>query len=324
MWGVNGNFGISADKAWNKTQGSSSVVVAVIDTGITNHPDLNANVLPGYDFISNAGNAGDGNGRDSDPSDPGDWSRSSDSSWHGTHVAGTIGAVSNNIGVVGVAPKVKILPVRVCGWADCEDVDILAAITWASGGSVLGIPINPNPAKIINLSLGGENYCSAAYESVINDAEARGSIIVASAGNSDSLASNFSPAGCTKVITVAATDSTGKRADFSNYGTDIEISAPGVDIWSTLNAGTTSPTTATYGAYQGTSMAAPHVSGALALLLSYKPNLSTPSGVISRIKEILAESLNVKTFSGGRCDNNPAKTCGTGIIDIDKILTNVP
>jgi subtilisin family serine protease len=323
LWGLNGTYGISADKAWNKTQGSSSVVVAVIDTGITNHPDLNANVLPGFDFISNVGNAGDGNGRDSDPSDPGDWSSRADSSWHGTHVAGTIAGISNNVGVIGVAPKVKILPIRALGFNGGTVADILAAITWASGGTVLGVPPNANPAKIINLSLGGAGSCDAAWESVINDAETRGSIVVASAGNADRSAANYTPAGCTKVITVAATDSDGRRADFSNYGTDVEISAPGVNIWSTLNAGTTSPSTATYGAYQGTSMAAPHVSGALALLLSYKPDLSTPSGVITRIKEILSEALNVKTFPGGICDINPAKTCGTGIIDIDKILTNV-
>src|SRR5690606_31257016 len=147
----------------------NGVVVAVLDTGITRHGDLDANVLPGYDFISDAGKANDGDGRDNDPSDPGDWvtlnqcpggNRAENSSWHGTHVAGTIAAVTNNAkGVAGTAFGARILPVRVLGTCGGYDSDIADAIVWAAGGSVSGVPTNANPAEVINLSLGGGGAC---------------------------------------------------------------------------------------------------------------------------------------------------------------------
>ena len=164
QWGYSGTYGIKANQAWDVTNGSG-VVVAVLDTGITNHSDLNANILPGYDFISDTAVSNDGNGRDSDASDPGDWVTANqcggthaaqNSSWHGTHVAGTIAAVTNNAkGVAGVAYGAKIVPARVLGTCGGYDSDIADAITWASGGTVSGVPANANPAEVINLSLGG-------------------------------------------------------------------------------------------------------------------------------------------------------------------------
>jgi len=169
-----GGFGTKAPAMWPSTNGSG-VVVAVVDTGIRpNHPDLAGQILPGYDMISADSNGGyfranDGDGRDADASDPGDWTEGQcgtarGSSWHGTHVAGTIAAVANNAtGVAGVAPGAKILPVRVLGRCGGTDVDIAAGMMWAAGVAVPGAPVNPNPAKIINLSLGGTGACTQAY-----------------------------------------------------------------------------------------------------------------------------------------------------------------
>ena len=169
QWHYFGAYGIDAPAAWDITTGSTDIVVAVIDTGILNHADLTGRTLPGYDFVSDVPTANDGNGRDADPSDPGDWITSAenvirglcglrriDSSWHGTHVAGTIGAASNNgFGVAGINWVSKILPVRVLGKCGGYTSDILDGMRWAAGLAVTGVPTNPNPAKVLNLSLGG-------------------------------------------------------------------------------------------------------------------------------------------------------------------------
>lgn len=149
QWGFGtSNASINVQPAWDKATGTG-VVVAVIDTGITNHPDLNANILPGYDFISDAAMARDGGGRDSNPNDEGDWyganecgsgTPASNSSWHGTHVAGTVAAVTNNsTGVAGTAFNAKVVPVRVLGKCGGYTSDIADAIVWASGGTVSGV-----------------------------------------------------------------------------------------------------------------------------------------------------------------------------------------
>jgi len=316
MWGLNGTFGVQAPDAWMTTRGSASTVVAVLDTGSTVHPDLDGTTLPGYDMISDPAVAVDGNGRDSDPTDAGDASGGYSSSWHGTHVAGTINAVaSNGIGVVGVAPDVKVQHVRVLGAGGGYTSDILVGITWASGGSVPGIPANPTPAKVINMSLGGYGACSPDWQSKIDDAVARGTTVVVAAGNSNANASGFSPASCARTVTVAAIASSGKRASFSNYGSTVEVAAPGVGIWSTLNSGSTSPGAPSYASYSGTSMAAPHVAGVVALMVSREPGL-TPAQVSTRLT---TPSL-LTPFPGGACDASATATCGAGIANAGRLL----
>jgi serine protease len=255
QWGFHGTYGIKAPAAWDITKGAGAVV-AVLDTGITSHSDLSANVLPGYDFITNSTTAGDGNGRDSDASDPGDYSGSSRSSWHGTHVAGTVAAITNNgKGVAGTAPLAKIVPVRVLGRGGGATSDIADAVIWASGGTVSGVPANANPAEAINLSLGGSGSCGTTMQNAINGAVSRGTTVVIAAGNSNANTSNFTPANCNNVIAVASITSTGARSSFSNYGTLIDIAAPGSGIYSTLNSGSTTPGSESYASYDGTSMA---------------------------------------------------------------------
>ena len=231
-----GAGGTYATQAWDVTSGAGSVV-AVLDTGITSHSDLSANILPGYDFIIDTAVSNDGNGRDSDASDPGDWTTgqcgaASNSSWHGTHVAGTIAAVTNNA---------KIVPVRVLGTCGGYDSDIADAIIWASGGTVSGVPANANPAEVINLSLGGSGACGATSQAAINSAVSRGTTLVIAAGNSNANVSGSSPANCANVVAVGATTSTGARASYSNYGTGVDVAAPGSTIMSTMNAGATTP-----------------------------------------------------------------------------------
>jgi serine protease len=323
-----GNYGINLPPAWDITQGSSTVVAAVIDTGIRPHADFAGRIVAGYDFISNVATANDGNGRDADASDPGDWitaaenasgpfagCRVSNSSWHGTHVAGTVAANSNNgLGVAGVNWQSRILPVRVLGKCGGTTSDIIDGIRWAAGLSVPGAPANANPARVINMSLGGGGACSTAMQNAINAAVGAGTTVVVAAGNLNTNASNFQPANCANVITVSSTNRNGSRAYYSNFDTVVEISAPGGEtnvnasngVRSTLNTGTTTPGADSYAFYQGTSMAAPHVAGVVSLMLSLKPTLA-PAQVLHILQN------TVTPFpSGSSCNTS---TCGTGIVN---------
>ncbi|CAM5452496.1 S8 family serine peptidase [Streptomyces sp. KS_5] len=320
--------GMNVPGAWDIATGSG-VTVAVIDTGYVTHSDLGANIVAGYDFISDATVGNDGNGRDSNPADPGDWTAANEcasgdpaygSSWHGTHVAGTIAAVTNNgKGVAGIAYGAKVSPLRVLGKCGGYDSDIIDAITWASGGTVSGVPANANVAKVINMSLGGGGACSTATQSAINAAVNRGTTVVVAAGNSNANASGYSPASCANVISVAAADRQGNRSYYSNYGTVVDIAAPGGEtnsvaangILSTLNSGAQGPSTENYDYYQGTSMAAPHVAGLAALMKSANPAL-TPAQIESAIK------TNSRALPG-TCSGG----CGAGLADAAKTVQAV-
>lgn len=312
--------GINLPAAWAKANGSGSVV-AVIDTGIAPHSDLSPNVVAGYDFISDATMAGDGSGRDSNPNDVGDWvtadqcstgSSAENSSWHGTHVAGTVAALTNNgVGVAGVAFNARVMPLRVLGHCGGYSSDIADAIVWASGGTVTGVPVNANPAEVINLSLGGVGACDNTTQSAIDHAFNAGTVVVVSAGNSNEPAANQAPANCANVITVAAIGRGGGRASYSNFGSAVDVSAPGGDgsdgILSTINLGTTTQGAQGYAYYQGTSMAAPHVAGTVALMQSLRSR--TPAAIETILKGT-ARGLPLACPEG----------CGTGIIDASLAL----
>jgi serine protease len=310
--------GINAPAAWDKSTGTG-VVVGVVDTGYRPHADLAARLLPGYDFISDTFVANDNNGRDSDASDPGDWINPSEcgpgdpatfeaSSWHGTHVAGTIAAVTNNgNGVAGVAFNARVVPARVLGKCGGFTSDIADAIVWVSGGTVSGVPNNANPAKVVSISLGGGGSCGSTTQNAINSARSRGASVVVAAGNSNSNAANFTPANCSGVVTVAATGRNGGKASYSNFGTTVEVAAPGGSggansVLSTLNAGQQGPGADSYALYNGTSMATPHVSGVVALMLSVKPTL-TPD----QVTQILQ--------STARAFPATCSQCGSGIVN---------
>jgi serine protease len=313
---------INAEQAWDITKGSASIVVAVLDTGVRfDHPDLQAgNVLPGYDMISpdSAGvftSANDGNGRDADASDPGDFVTSSDgaalgcdtssSSWHGTQTLGLIGAATdNNVGMASVGHgTVRMLPVRVLGKCGGYDSDIAAGILWAAGIDVPGVPHNANPARVVNMSLGGVGACSQVYIDAIGQANAAGTVVVISAGNSGGNGVS-NPANCAGAIGVTALRHVGDKVGYSDLGPEITISAPGGNcvnttagapclypILTTSNKGTTTPIAGAAGAKYsdsfdaslGTSFAAPLVSGTVALMLSVQPAL-TPAQVKAKLQ----------------------------------------
>jgi len=321
-------YGVNLPDAWTLTTGSAGVVVAVLDTGILPHIDLAGQTLAGHDFVSDSTLSNDGDGRDADPADPGDWVSANDttcgtgslqpSSWHGTHVAGTIGAQGGNgIGISGAAWRVGILPVRVMGRCGGQLSDVLDAMRWSVGLGVPGVPSNPAPAKVLNMSFGTTGACDSAMQQAINDVRAKGAVMVVAAGNYGEDAAGHTPAGCGGVISVAATDRQGQRAYYSNYGTPITLSAPGGDedvdtgILSTSDSGATTPAhDNAYLAGQGTSMAAAHVSGIAALMLARNAGLS-PDMIQAGLTRAPTPfpSYAVSTLNRN-CDT---LTCGSGI-----------
>ncbi len=310
------NAGINVEPAWGETHGGSSVPIAILDTGITAHPDLAGQVVGGYDFISYPPMARDGDGRDPNPEDPGDWALAGEcgagtaahpASWHGTHVAGTVSALANNqIGVVGIAYGAPLEIIRVLGRCGGFLTDIADGLRWAAGLHVEGVPDNPRPAWVLSLSLGGFGGCPDYFQAAIDDVRAMGGIVVAAAGNSNQDVSTFTPANCKGVIAVGATDRNGDKAYFTNYGTGISLSAPGDNILSTWNSGTFALGSPAYTYMSGTSMAAPHVAAVAALVLSVQPGLST-----DQVKGILTGSA--RSFSA--CSSCTSRLCGAGIVD---------
>ncbi len=344
---------IDIEGAWAVSNGSASVVVAVLDTGVRpEHPDLAGKLLPGFDFIDNHANnfatTNDGTGRDGDPSDPGDWMTTQDvtsgtygtdcvagdSSWHGTQTAGLIGAATNNgVGMAGVGRNVMVLPVRVLGKCGGYDSDIIAAMQWAAGIHFAGIPDNPTPAKVVNLSLGSAASCSTSstvnpngfgtainYTNAIAALTARNVAVVVSAGN-DGRAVNL-PANCAGAIAVGGLRHSGDKNGFSSLGPEVAISAPGGNcptglasclypMLSTINSGSTTPTTNRYSnsgdAEIGTSFSAPLVAGTAALMFSANPSLSA-----AQVRNLIGSSARAFPTTGGGDLGGPLPQCVAG------------
>ena len=332
--------------AWATHTGSAAAVVAVLDTGVTSHPDLDPHVLPGYDLVSDVEYANDGNGRDADASDPGDWVDEADlaaypalfdsceltgSTWHGTDIAGIIAGVSNNgIGVAGINWDGRVLPVRVAGKCGASVTDIVDGMRWAAGLSVSGLPVNPNPARVVNISFGGSGSCSP-YQAAIDELRAMGVVVVAAAGNQSAGVSR--PAKCPGVIGVAAMNRDGFKATYANFGPEVSVATVGGDpasmgAWGALgddgllaldNHGDTVPGPPGYSRLFGSSFSAPIVSGVVSLMLSVNPGLSA-----AQIAEGLRLSArpHVTSLAIGQCSaQNPGRcicttvTCGAGLLD---------
>ncbi len=345
---------INAEAAWNVTTGSAGIVVATLDTGVRkDHPDLAAKLLAGYDFVS-ASISNDGTGADADASDPGDNTGTDASSWHGTQTAGLIGASTNDgIGMASVSRDVMVLPVRVLGTGGGFDSDIQAGMLWAAGLSSTPV-VNPNPAKVINMSLGASGACSAAYLDVVQQLNAAGVVVVAAAGN-DGLAVG-TPANCQGttsagvaygVIAVAGIRHAGTKVGYSDLGPQIAIAAPAGNcvnatgaclfpLLTTSNRGTTTPVADANGgsiytgggddASLGTSFSAPLVAGTVGLMLSANPSL-TPAQVLSFLKSgarpfpvsgagagVAACTAPSAIAQGSECYCTTS-TCGAGMLD---------
>lgn len=338
---------VNLPAAWDINTGIPVVTVAVIDTGIVPHTDLINHIVPGYDFITDVLTANDGDGRDNDPTDPGDWVSADESSgiaaggyfagcpqsissWHGTHIAGIIGAVSDNhSGVAGVNWNARILPVRVLGKCGGYSSDIIDGIRWAAGFAVSGVPTNSKPADVLNLSFAGVSSCTTAYQNAIDDVVGAGKVIVVAAGNSTIDANSQVPANCENVITVAANNRAGGLASYSNFGDVVDITAPGGDyplnpdgIPSTLDQGDTNALNDnTYSYYRGTSLAAPHVSGIASLMLSANYEITgtllAPNLIEQKIK------TTARVFPAGTGTDCTTTLCGAGIIDAYAAVSSV-
>ena len=312
--------GVRLPDAWDEERGAADIVIALLDSGILNHSDLApARLVPGFDFISDPDIANDGNGRDADPADPGDWvaagecdpdAPESSSTWHGTQIAGVVGASSDNAaGITGVTHGTRMLMVRVLGKCGGFTSDIVDAIRWAAGFSVPGVPDNANPARVINLSFGSEGKCTRLEQRAIDDVNARGAVVTVAAGNEADDVDRHSPASCNGVITVAATTRSGGRTAYTSTGAGVDVSAPGGDFHDGLlvlsNDGATIPAADDFLLVAGTSYAAAQVSGIAALVLSVNEDLNP-----LQVRDILVGSA--RPFADASCNQ---LICGSGIVD---------
>ena len=329
QWYLNGKNGISMPTAWKYSKGDGDKVVAVIDTGIRSHQQIDKALtrnadgsIYGYDFVSELANAADGDGEDSNPNDEGD--SSGGNSFHGTHVAGIIAAEHDFLGSAGIAPNVKLLPIRALGKDGGTISDLVKAVNWAAGVKISDLPQNRFPVSVINLSLGAKEVvaCTGGYASIFDAAIAKGITVIAAAGN-ESRASLSFPGNCDGVITVVATQALGDRATYSNYGPGALLSAPGgeFNIGSTespdsrggiISSWVDASNLPSYRLSEGTSMATPVVSGVVALMYSMQPNISP-----AKVRAILQDS--VRPFSP---TSNCAIIggCGAGIINAQLAL----
>ena len=360
--------------AWATSIGHADTVIAVLDSGWTSHPDLDpARVLPGYDMVSDwdaangRGTARDGDGRDADARDPGDWVSADDvaadpgryrgcsvepSGWHGTAVTGLIAAqTGNGLGGAGIDSAARILPVRIAGACGATVRDIVDGMRWAAGlavcrryadalagdpGCAEWAPLNPHPARVINLSYGGASACNAEYQDAIDELWTHGVVVVAAAGNAHGAPTR--PANCAKVIGVAALNRDGFKANYSNFGASLAIATVGGDdaggAWGSLladsgllgpgNLGSRTPGKGSYEARYGTSYAAPLVSGTLGLMLAVHPGLGA-----AQLREGLMASArpHVRSRWVAECSSaNPGRclctrsTCGAGMLDAAQAL----
>jgi serine protease len=353
---------INAVTAWDRHTGNPAVIVAVLDTGVrSDHPDLAGKLLPGYDVVSDTNISNDGTARDADASDPGDWltqaeinagisgdpnfwdgCEASDSSWHGTQVSGIVAAATqNSVGMAGSGRHVRVLPVRVLGKCFGYVSDIVAGMRWAAGLPVSGLPANPNPAKVINLSLGSGGACTQSEADAVTGINAAGAVVVAAAGNSAGRAAG-SPANCAGAIGVAGVRHVGSKVGFSDVGPELSIAAPGGNcvnlsgaclypILTTVNNGAQGPATNTYSdgnnnVSVGTSFSAPLVSGTAALLYSVRAGITA-----AQVRSALQSSARPFPSSGlagvqvcqapGSVDQLECycttTTCGAGMLDAD-------
>lgn len=315
--------------AWEKHTPQRNVVVAVIDTGqLYDHDDVNsALLLPGYDFVSDPFVGNDGDGRDADATDVGDasgiddcfpGSQASDSSWHGSHVSGIAGLAStdNDLGIASPVPSgIAFVPIRALGRCGGYTTDLVDAVLWAAGFEVPGAPPNQNPALVINASFGGPSAgCDPAFRDALAQLKAKGAVLVAAAGNETDDSQYYSPSGCTDAFTVAASDMMGALAPYSNFGDKVDILAPGGDVSQDLNGddyadGILSIVADGYSFYNGTSMAAPLVSAAIALALTHNPGWSVDDAMRRLTSSAMARS-------GTQC----AEPCGAGLMDVSGLL----
>jgi serine protease len=292
------NVGIRATNAWNIATGAG-ITIGLVDNGVTSHSDLNANIIPaGYDFTYLAGPY--------DGSDPGVTVETCSPTFHGTHVAGIMAAVTNNgVGVAGVAPSAKIVSARAMGACGRGSLSSAAnALIWSAGGTVPDAPINTHPASVINASFGGAGQCPKTMQDAIDYANSRGVVVIVAANNYGDDASNYMPSSCRGVITVGNTQRDGSRNPNSDYGPTVDVAAPGTDIYSTFNAGTSTAGAESYAYMTGTSMSAPMVSGVVALVQSVAPKQLSP-----------AEMRTLITQHAQPFPNQPDQPLGSGILD---------
>lgn len=336
QWYLNQANSIHADGAWQHTRGSAKVTVAVIDSGISKHPELDDQLLrnadgsvAGYDFVSEAVGPGDGNGWDSDPTDP-----SGRNDWHGTMVSGVIAAKDNNVGIIGVAPGVKLLEVRAMGETGGLTSDTVAALNWAIGIKVGKVPVNANPAKVVNISLGssGSLRCDAGALDALTAAAKLNVTVVTAAGNEARPADFAFPGNCGASLNVSAVGPNGDITPYSDYGTFIDVAAPGGDykqaalaplgsnggITTTSNTGKKTYDAPGYVSVEGTSFAAPLVAGVVALMYSLRPSLTT-----AQVESIIKATVT-PFASGTSCSHQtPDTSCGAGIINADAAIDAV-